>query len=163
VETAEQSLSSTLDLRLATSPFAAKHSRGRNFSGVATGTANISITSSTGTLIEENIIGASAISYTAPAGLAQTQSNLIRITGGGTITIQSNLMGFARWRSLVMFAPTDTVTFQQNEVSGSFDGIDYSNPGSEPDRGDHGYRNFFHDLVDNGSGSTIFALFYPSD
>ena len=110
-------------------------------------------------MIEENIIGASASSYTAPTDLAQTQSNLILITGGGSITIQNNLMGFARWRSLLMFAPTDTVTFQQNEVTGSFDGVDYSSPGFGPARVITVAQNFFHDLVDNGSGSTTFGLF----
>jgi hypothetical protein len=132
---------------------------GGDFSGVGASTGSIAIQSGAGSLIEENVIGASAASYSAPAGLAQTQSNLILITGGGTITIQRNLMGFARWRSLLMFAPTDTVTFQQNEVTGSFDGIDYSSPGVGPTGVITVTQNLIHDLVDNGSGSTVFGLF----
>ena len=58
-----------------------------------------------------------------------------------------------------MFSPTDTVTFQRNEVAGSFDGIDYSSPGSGPTGLITITRNLFHDFVDNQSGSSIFGVF----
>jgi hypothetical protein len=111
-------------------------------------------------VIEENVIGATATSYTNPGGAAQTQNNLIRITGGSNITIERNLLGFTRWRSIVMFAPTTTVTIQNNEFVGSFDGIDFSNPGTGPSGTVVVSENSFHDFVPNGSGSSIFGIFH---
>ena len=61
--------------------------------------------SGTGTLIEQNVIGSSATSYTLPVG-SQTQDNVVLITGGGDITIEENLMGFARWRTILFLSPT---------------------------------------------------------
>ena len=133
---------------------------GGDFSGVGVGSGNIDIQSGAGIVIEENVIGATATSYTNPGGLAQTQNNLIRITGGSNISIQNNLLGFTRWRSIVMFAPTTTVTIQNNEFNGSFDGIDFSNPGTGPSGTVVVSENFFHDFVPNGSGSSIFGIFH---
>ncbi len=72
---------------------------GGDFSGVGTGSGNIDIQSGSGASIQGNVIGASATSYTSPSGSAQTQNNLVRITGGSAIAIQNNLMGFTRWRA----------------------------------------------------------------
>ncbi len=105
------------------------------------------------------MIGATATSYTNPGSPAQTQNNLIRITGGSDITIQDNLLGFTRWRSILMFAPAADVTIQANEFTGSFDGIDFSNPGFGPLGTVTATENLFHDFVDNGSGSTMFGIF----
>jgi hypothetical protein len=132
---------------------------GGDFGGFGQGSANVEVQSGTGVLIERNVIGASAGSYTAPAGMAQTQSNLFRITGGSAITVQQNLMGFARWRSLLIFAPADTMTFQENEIAGSFDGVDFSNFGTGPLGTITVAKNYFHDFVDNGSGSSRFGAF----
>jgi hypothetical protein len=136
---------------------------GGDFSGVGTGSGNIDVQSGSGTVIEGNVIGAAATSYTNPGGAAQTQNNLIRTVGGSNITIQNNLLGFARWRSILTFNPTDTVTIQGNEFTGSFDGIDYSSPGVGPVGTITVERNLFHDFVDNGSGSSIFGIFYTQE
>ncbi|MEX0879780.1 MAG: S-layer homology domain-containing protein [Thermoanaerobaculia bacterium] len=132
---------------------------GGDFSGVGTGSGNIDIQSGSGASIQGNVVGASATSYTSPSGSAQTQNNLIRITGGSNITIQNNLMGFTRWRSVLMFNPADTVTIEENEFSGSFDGIDFSSPGSGPIGTVTITGNLFHDFVENGSGASIFGVF----
>ncbi len=133
---------------------------GGDFSGVGVGSGNIDVQSGAGTVIEANVIGAGATSYTNPGGAAQTQNNLIRITGGTNATIQSNLLGFARWRSVVFLSPAvDTVTIEENEFNGSFDGVDFGNPGIGPTGTVTISRNLFHDSAANGSGSTQFALF----
>jgi hypothetical protein len=133
---------------------------GGDFSGVGTGSGNIDIQSGAGVLIDSNVIGASATSYTNPGGSAQTQNNLIRITGGSVINIRNNLMGFARWRSVVFLSSSiGNTTIQGNEIKGSFDGIDYGSPGIGPGGPVQILRNFIHDAVDSGTGSTEFAVF----
>ena len=133
---------------------------GGDFSGVGTGSGNIDVQSGTGALIEANVLGTGATSYTNPGGAGQTQNNLIRITGGSNVTIQKNLLGFTRWRSIVFLSPAvDTVTIEQNEFNGSFDGVDFGNPGIGPTGTVTISRNLFHDSIDNGSGSSQFALF----
>ncbi len=129
-------------------------------SGLGLNSGNIDILSGDGVTIEGNVLGASATSYLAPVGLARTQNNLIRITGGSNLAVQNNLLGFTLWRSIVMFNPTSTVTIQDNEFSGSFDGIDLSVPGSGPTGTVTVARNFFHDFVDNGQGSSTFGLYH---
>jgi hypothetical protein len=133
---------------------------GGNFSSLGTASGNIDVQSGAAITIEENVIGAGATSLTRPPGAAQTQDNLIRTVGGSGITIQHNLLGFTLWRSILMFNPTDTVTIQQNEFLGSFDGIDYSSPGTGPVGTVTVEGNLFHDFVDNASGSSIFGIFY---
>ena len=133
---------------------------GGDFSGVGAGSGNIDIQSGSGIVIEGNVIGATATSYTNPGGPAQTQNNLIRSPGGGDQTIRNNLLGFTRWRSILIFNPAvDTVTIEQNEFNGSFDGVDFSSPGFGPIGTITVSRNLFHDSVDNGSGSTQFAIY----
>lgn len=133
---------------------------GGDFSGVGTGSGNIDIQSGTNVQIVGNVIGASATSYAAPAGAAQTQNNLILITGGNVINIQNNLMGFARWRSILFLSSSvGAATIQGNEIKGSFDGIDYGSPGIGPGGLIQITRNFIHDAVDTGTGSTEFGMF----
>ena len=133
---------------------------GGDFSGVGTGSGNIDIQSGSDVVVEDNLLGTGATSYTNPGGAGQTQNNLIRIIGGSNVTIQNNLLGFTRWRSILIFNPAvDTVTIEQNEFNGSFDGIDFSNPSLGPIGTITVSRNLFHDSVDNGSGSTQFAMF----
>jgi trimeric autotransporter adhesin len=133
---------------------------GGDFSGVGTGSGNIDIQSGTNVQIVGNVIGASATSYTAPVGAAQTQNNLILITGGSVINIQNNLMGFARWRSILFLsASIGGTTIQGNEIKGSFDGIDYGSSGIGPASLIQITRNFIHDAVDTGTGSTEFGVF----
>ncbi len=133
---------------------------GGDFSGVGTGSGNIDIQSGSGVVVEGNVIGAGATSYTNPGAPTQTQNNLIRITGGGNHTIQKNLLGFTRWRSIVILNPAvDTVTIEQNEFNGSFDGIDFSSPGVGPIGTITVSRNLFHDSAANGSASTQFAIY----
>ena len=134
---------------------------GGDFSGVGTGSGNIDVQDGAGSVIEENVIGSSAASYTNPGGAAQTQNNLVRMVGGSNITIQRNLLGFTRWRSILIFNPSvDTVTIEENEIFGSFDGVDYSSPGIGPTGVVTVSRNLFHDFVDNGAGSTVFGAFF---
>jgi hypothetical protein len=62
------------------------------------------------------VIGATATSFTNPGGAAQTQNNGVRLNGGSNITIQQNLIGFARWRGVMFInAAVSTPTIQQNE------------------------------------------------
>ena len=91
---------------------------GGNFSGNGTGSGNIDIQSGAGTVIEGNVIGATATSYTNPGGAAQTQNNLIRMTGGSDITVRNNLLGFTRWRSILMFSPVADVTHRRQRIHG---------------------------------------------
>ena len=133
---------------------------GGDFSGVGTGSGNIDVQSGTDVQIVGNVIGASATSYTAPVGAAQTQNNLILITGGNVINIQNNLMGFARWRSILFLSSSiGGTTIQGNEITGSFDGIDYGSSGIGPGALIQITRNFIHDAVDTGTGSTEFGIF----
>jgi len=136
---------------------------GGDFSGNGTGSGNIDIQSGAGTVIEDNVLGATATSYTNPGGPAQTQNNLIRITGGSDITIQANLLGFTRWRSILMFAPAADITIQSNEFKGSFDGIDFSSSGFGPLGTMTVTENLLHDFVDNGSGATTFGIFHTQN
>jgi len=136
---------------------------GGDFSGLGLNSGNIDVVSGTGVTIEQNVLGASAASYTNPGGPAQTQNNLIRITGGSGITIQNNLLGFTRWRSILMFSPAADITIQSNEFNGSFDGVDFSSPGIGPLGTVTVAGNLFHDFVDNGAGSTVFAIFYTQE
>jgi hypothetical protein len=132
---------------------------GGDFSGVGTGSGTIHVQSGNGILIEQNVIGASATSYTLPMG-AQTQDNVILVTGGSGITIEENLLGFARWRTILVLSPTvGDLTIRDNEIKGSFDGIDFGNVGLGPSGIVNVTENFIHDTVDNGSGSTEFAFF----
>ena len=105
---------------------------GGDFSGVGTGSGNIDIQSGAGAVVEDNVIGATATSYTNPGGAAQTQNNLIRMTGGSDITVRNNLLGFTRWRSILMFSPVADITIEGNEFTGSSDGIDFCSPGFGP-------------------------------
>jgi hypothetical protein len=131
---------------------------GGSFAGNGTGSGTIWIQSGTGILIEQNVIGSSATSYTLPVG-SQTQDNVVLITGGGDITIEENLMGFARWRTILFLSPTiGAATVRDNEIEGSFDGIDFGNVGIGPSGAVTLTRNYIHDSVDNASGSTDFAL-----
>jgi IPT/TIG domain/Right handed beta helix region/S-layer homology domain len=130
------------------------------FGGLGLNSGNIDIVSGHGSTIVGNVLGAKATSYANPGGPAQTQNNLIRMTGGDDITIENNLLGFTLWRSIVMFAPVANVTIQGNEFVGSFDGIDFSSPGLGPAGIVAVTRNLFHDFVDNTSGSTIFGIFH---
>jgi Right handed beta helix region/IPT/TIG domain/S-layer homology domain len=133
---------------------------GGDFSGVGTGSGNIDVQSGDGVAIAANVLGARATSFTNPGGAAQTQNNLIRITGGSNIVIENNLLGFTRWRSILIFnSSVDTVSIQGNEFLGSFDGVDYSSPGIGPTGLITVETNLFHDFVDNGSGSTIFGVY----
>ena len=117
--------------------------------GNGTGSGTIWIQSGTGILIEQNVIGSSATSYTLPAG-SQTQDNVVLITGGGDITIEENLMGFARWRTILFLSPTiGAATVRDNEIKGSFDGIDFANVGIGPSGAVTLTRNYIHDSVDN--------------
>jgi len=125
---------------------------GGDFSTNGTGSGNIKIPSGNGVVIEGNVIGASATSYTNPGGSAQTQDNLILITGGSNVTIQNNLLGFARWRSVFIFNPSvDTVTIERNEFAGSQHGIDYTSPGLGPTGTITTSKNLFHDFLDGFS------------
>jgi len=132
---------------------------GGDFSGSGTGSGNIDVESGTGILIEMNVIGATATSFTNPGGAAQTQNNGVRLNGGSNITIQQNLIGFTRWRGVMFInAAVSTPTIQQNEFAGSFDGIDFCNEGCGPAGTKTVTRNLFRDNVDNGSGSTMFGV-----
>jgi hypothetical protein len=133
---------------------------GGNFGGVGTDSGSIRISGGSGIVIEQNVIGASATSYSLPVG-SQTQDNLVLVSGGGGITIEENLMGFARWRDILLFnAGIGDVTIRDNEMKGSFTGVDLSSPGSGPNGTIIISRNYVHDLVDNGTGFTKYGLYF---
>ena len=130
---------------------------GGDFSGNGTGSGTIHIQSGTGVSIQGNVLGASATSYTEPA--AQTQDNLVLITGGTSHVIQQNLLGFCRWRMILMFSPTGNVTIQNNELTGSPDGIDLSSPGFGPTGVVSINRNLLHDADAQDNLTTQFGIF----
>ena len=133
------------------------------FSGLGMGSGNIQVLSGSGALIEGNVLGASASSYVSPQGPAQSQANLVLLVGGSNVTIQDNLLGFVRWRSILMYAPAQTVTIQRNEFLGSFDGIDFNIPGLGPLGTVTVSQNLFHHFVDNGAGSYSFAIYHTQE
>jgi hypothetical protein len=119
----------------------------------------IAIQGGSDVLVERNVLGSSATSYTLPVG-SQTQSNHILVTGGTDITIQENLMGFARWRTIVFLSSTiGNVTVRDNEMAGSYDGMDFGNVGIGPSGTITITRNLIRDSTDYGNGSTEFAFF----
>ena len=82
------------------------------------------------------------------------------ITGGSDHTIEENLMGFARWRTILVLSPTvGNVTVQRQRDQGQLRRHRLRQPGHRPDRHLTLTRNYIHDSVDNGSGSTEFAFF----
>jgi hypothetical protein len=131
---------------------------GGDFSST-TSFATIAIQSGSGILVERNLLGSSATSYTLPVG-SQTLSNHLLITGGTDITIKENLMGFAKWRTILFLSPTiGNVTIQDNEMAGSYDGVDFGNVGIGPNGTITITRNLIRDSVDYGNASTEFAFF----
>lgn len=82
-----------------------------------TGSANIQIESGiTGTLIEKNILGSSATSFTDPGSSTRSLGDNIRSAGGKNGTIQKNLIGFSEGNGMGMVSTSSGWTVQQNEV-----------------------------------------------
>jgi large repetitive protein len=95
--------------------------------------ANIRIGSFTGALIERNIVGASASSFTDPGAATRSAGDNIRSTGGTNGVIQYNLIGFAAGKGIGLENGSNNWLVQGNESRGNaignsnLDGIDIEN------------------------------------
>jgi hypothetical protein len=108
---------------------------------------NLEIQGGTGIVIEKNVLGAPARSFSSPGG---NYGNLIRLAGGSGITIRQNLMGFNQWRAiLVADSSVSDLTIEQNEIAGSYIGLSLGHPG--PAGALKIDSNLIRDLVDNGT------------
>ncbi len=93
-------------------------------------------TNFTGTLIENNVIGSSAASYTDPGAAARTLVNDIAILGADTGTIRNNLIGYAGRFGIFLSDTAVGWTVQGNElranavVNASQDSLDIGNGSS---------------------------------
>lgn len=93
--------------------------------------ANIEIDSGfTGTLIEKNIIGATATSFTDPGSGTRSIGDNIRSLGAKNGTVQNNLIGFSQGKGFGIENGSTGWLVQNNEIRGngitnsSFDGVD---------------------------------------
>ena len=98
------------------------------------GSANIQIESGfTGTLIELNILGTTATSFTDPGATTRSIGDNIYSNNGKNGTIRKNLMGYAEGKGMGMEGGSSGWLVQQNEVRGNainnsnLDGIDVEN------------------------------------
>jgi len=90
------------------------------------GSANIQIENGiTGALIDQDVLGATAISFTDPGAGVRSVGDNIRSLGGDTSTIQHSLIGFSQGKGIALEATSTGWTIQNNEVRGN--GI--NNPG----------------------------------
>lgn len=91
----------------------------------------------TGTLIEQNIIGATATSFTDPGATARSGGDNIRSVGGDTGKVLNNLIGFSAGKGLGIEKTSTGWLVENNEVRGnaignpSLDGIDLENSGTK--------------------------------
>lgn len=97
------------------------------------GSANIEIEAVSGALIELNVLGTTATSFTDPGAATRSIGDNIYSNAGTNGTIQKNLMGFAEGKGMGMEAASTNWLVQQNEVRGNainnsnLDGIDVEN------------------------------------
>ncbi len=90
------------------------------------GSANIEIGNGiTGTLIDQDVLGTSATSFSDPGAGVRSVGDNIRSLGGDTSTIQHSLVGFSQGKGLALESTSTGWTIQNNEVRGN--GI--NNPG----------------------------------
>ena len=88
----------------------------------------------TGTLIEQNIIGASATSFTDP-GASRSVGDNIRSAGADSGTVRNNLIGFSAGKGIQLGGGSTGWLVEGNEVRGNgignsnLDGIDIENSG----------------------------------
>lgn len=93
---------------------------------------NIRVNNFTGTFIDENILGASATSFTDP-GAARSIGDNIRIVNGDLGIIQNNLIGYSSGKGIGIEDDADDWTVTGNELRGNaignsnLDGIDVEN------------------------------------
>jgi len=87
--------------------------------------ANIRIGAFTGTLIEQNIIGAKATTFGDPGAGVRSVGDGVRFVGTSGGTIRNNLIGFSQGKGIGIEASTTGVTISNNEIRGN--GITNSN------------------------------------
>ncbi|MDX1921357.1 MAG: Ig-like domain-containing protein, partial [Candidatus Caenarcaniphilales bacterium] len=95
--------------------------------------ANILIGNFTGALIEKNVLGSSASSFTDPGASTRSLGDNIRSAQGDSGVIQYNLIGFSAGKGIGLENGSNTWLVQGNEVRGNgignpnLDGIDIEN------------------------------------
>lgn len=101
------------------------------------GSANIRIGNGTsGTLIERNVLGASATSFSDPGAGARGTGDNIRSVGGDSGTLQNNLIGYAAGKGFGVENASNNWLIENNEIRGNaignafLDGIDLENRSS---------------------------------
>ena len=73
-------------------------------------------TNYTGTLIEQNVIGAGATSFADPGAGARSDGDNVRVNGGDSGTIRNNLIGFATGTGVGLLYGSDGWTVTGNEI-----------------------------------------------
>jgi uncharacterized repeat protein (TIGR01451 family) len=98
------------------------------------GSANIEIESGiTGTLVEKNILGTTATSFTDPGSATRSIGDNIRSVGGNNGTVQNNLIGFSEGKGFGVENGSTGWLIQRNEIRGNginnpnLDGVDVEN------------------------------------
>lgn len=95
--------------------------------------ANIRIGTFSGTLIEQNIIGAKATTFSDPGAGVRSVGDDIRFVGASGGTSRNNLIGFSQGKGIGVEASTTGVTITNNEIRGNgitnsnLDGVDIEN------------------------------------
>jgi len=98
--------------------------------------ANIRIGAFTGTLIEQNIIGAKATTFGDPGAGVRSVGDGVRFVGTSGGTIRNNLIGFSQGKGIGIEASTTGVTISNNEIRGNgitnsnLDGVEIENSSS---------------------------------
>jgi uncharacterized repeat protein (TIGR01451 family) len=104
------------------------------------GSANIQVENGiTGTLIERNFLGSTAMSFTDPGAATRSLGDNVRSVGGKNGTIQNNLIGFSEGKGVAIESASTGWLVQRNEIRGN--GINNPNLGGMD--------------TENSSGSTV--------
>ena len=80
---------------------------------------NIRIGNVTGVTINQNVLGATALSFTDPAGSLRGTGDNLRINNGDSGTISQNLIGFSSGNGIGFGNSTDGWVIERNEIRGN--------------------------------------------
>jgi parallel beta-helix repeat protein len=125
-----------------------------NNRGSGVGEANIRVTNgAAGTLIEQNVIGSSAGSFTDP-GATRTDGDNITLLGAATGTIiRNNLIGFASYMGVLIYTNATNTTVEGNEIRGN--GIGHGNQDGISTEGNAGTTTARGNLIIGGDGTGV--------
>ena len=93
----------------------------------------------TGTLIEQNVVGTTATSFTDPGSSTRTSSSNIYSAGGDNGIVRNNLIGFARFFGMLADSGSTGWVVENNEVRGNatgnalLDGLSFEESGTSGD------------------------------